>query len=64
MVDLGVQTMRLMTNNPVKYGGLEGFGLDITERVSIEIEATAENADYLNAKRDRMGHLIGGADDL
>ncbi|MEI6454453.1 MAG: bifunctional 3,4-dihydroxy-2-butanone-4-phosphate synthase/GTP cyclohydrolase II, partial [Actinomycetes bacterium] len=64
LVDLGVQTMRLMTNNPVKYGGLEGFGLDITERVSIEIEATAENADYLNAKRDRMGHLIGGADDL
>ena len=64
LVDLGVHTMKLMTNNPVKYGGLEGFGLDITERVPIEIAATPENADYLKTKRERMGHLIGSGDEL
>ena len=58
LADLGVSSMRLMTNNPKKYGGLEGYGLTITERVSIDIESTEDRADYLATKRDRMGHLM------
>lgn len=56
--DLGVTTMRLMTNNPSKYGGLEGFGLSIVERVPIESTPTPDNERYLRTKRDRMGHLL------
>jgi len=64
LVDLGVTTMRLMTNNPTKYGGLEGFGLDIVERVNIQPVATPENIQYLRTKRERMGHLLEGLDDV
>jgi 3,4-dihydroxy 2-butanone 4-phosphate synthase/GTP cyclohydrolase II len=64
LVDLGVTKMRLMTNNPAKYGGLEGFGLDIVERVPIQPVATAHNIDYLRTKRERMGHLLEGLDDV
>ena len=64
LVDLGVTSMRLMTNNPVKYGGLEGFGLNIVERVAIESLPTEFNIDYLRTKRERMGHLLGGLDEL
>jgi 3,4-dihydroxy 2-butanone 4-phosphate synthase/GTP cyclohydrolase II len=64
LVDLGVTTMRLMTNNPVKYGGLEGFGLDITDRVSLESSPTEHNIDYLRTKKQRMGHLLEGLDDV
>ncbi|MGA2294166.1 MAG: bifunctional 3,4-dihydroxy-2-butanone-4-phosphate synthase/GTP cyclohydrolase II [Acidimicrobiales bacterium] len=64
LVDLGVTSMRLMTNNPVKYGGLEGFGLNIAERVAIESLPTEFNIDYLRTKRERMGHLLGGLDEL
>ena len=64
LVDLGVTTMRLMTNNPVKYGGLEGFGLDITERVPLQTSANPENIAYLRTKRERMGHLLHGLDDV
>jgi 3,4-dihydroxy 2-butanone 4-phosphate synthase/GTP cyclohydrolase II len=60
LVDLGITTMRLMTNNPAKYGGLEGFGLDIVERVSIEPVPNPENLRYLQTKRERMGHFLGG----
>ena len=56
LVDLGVTTMRLMTNNPAKRGGLEGYGLQIVERVPIVTAPTAENIRYLQTKRDRMGH--------
>jgi 3,4-dihydroxy 2-butanone 4-phosphate synthase/GTP cyclohydrolase II len=56
--DLGVTTMRLLTNNPAKYGGLEGFGLDIVGRVPLPSRVNPENARYLTTKRDRMGHLI------
>lgn len=63
LVDLGVTSMRLMTNNPSKYGGLEGFGLNIVERVAIESLPTEFNIDYLRTKRERMGHLLGGLDD-
>lgn len=64
LVDLGVTTMRLMTNNPSKYGGLEGFGLNIVERVALESRPTAFNIDYLRTKRERMGHILGGLDDI
>ncbi|HEX4541277.1 MAG TPA: bifunctional 3,4-dihydroxy-2-butanone-4-phosphate synthase/GTP cyclohydrolase II [Acidimicrobiales bacterium] len=64
LVDLGITTMRLMTNNPAKYGGLEGFGLDIVERVPLESSPNPENIKYLRAKRERMGHLIEGLDDV
>jgi 3,4-dihydroxy 2-butanone 4-phosphate synthase/GTP cyclohydrolase II len=64
LVDLGITTMRLMTNNPAKYGGLEGFGLDIVERVPLESSPNPENIKYLRAKRERMGHLLEGLDDV
>ena len=64
LVDLGVTTMRLMTNNPTKYGGLEGFGLDIVERVNIQPVSNPENIKYLRTKRERMGHLLEGLDDV
>jgi 3,4-dihydroxy 2-butanone 4-phosphate synthase/GTP cyclohydrolase II len=55
--------MRLMTNNPAKYAGLEGYGLSITERVPLETSPTRENIAYLRTKRDRFGHLLGGLDE-
>jgi 3,4-dihydroxy 2-butanone 4-phosphate synthase/GTP cyclohydrolase II len=58
LVDLGITTMRVMTNNPAKYGGLEGFGLEIVERVPLEITPNAENIAYLRAKQEKMGHLL------
>ncbi len=60
--DLGITTMRLMTNNPSKYGGLEGFGLEITGRVPLESVPNPENIAYLRTKRERMGHLLEGLD--
>ena len=60
LVDLGVRTMRLLTNNPTKRAGLEGYGLEITERVPLEVHATPENLRYLQTKRDRMGHELPG----
>jgi 3,4-dihydroxy 2-butanone 4-phosphate synthase/GTP cyclohydrolase II len=63
LVDLGITTMRLMTNNPAKYGGLEGFGLEVVERVALESIPNPENIQYLRTKRERMGHLLEGLDD-
>ena len=63
LVDLGITTMRLMTNNHAKYGGLEGFGLEIVERVPIESTPNPENIAYLRTKRERMGHSLEGLDD-
>jgi 3,4-dihydroxy 2-butanone 4-phosphate synthase/GTP cyclohydrolase II len=62
LVELGVTRMRLMTNNPAKYGGLEGYGLDIVERVPLEQVPNPENVEYLRTKRERMGHLLSGLD--
>jgi len=62
LVELGVAEMRLLTNNPAKYGGLQGFGLDIVDRVPIEIEPTPENLHYLTTKRERLGHDLGRAE--
>jgi 3,4-dihydroxy 2-butanone 4-phosphate synthase/GTP cyclohydrolase II len=50
--------MRLLTNNPAKYGGLEGFGLQIVERVPLQTSPNPENLRYLRTKRERMGHLL------
>jgi 3,4-dihydroxy 2-butanone 4-phosphate synthase/GTP cyclohydrolase II len=58
LVDLGLTTMRLMTNNPAKYGGLEGYGLEIVERVPLHVLPNAENIRYLRTKQDKMGHLL------
>jgi 3,4-dihydroxy 2-butanone 4-phosphate synthase/GTP cyclohydrolase II len=58
LVDLGITTMRLLTNNPAKRGGLEGFGLQIVERVPIHTIPNEENIRYLRTKRDRLGHLF------
>lgn len=56
--DLGVRKMTLLTNNPKKIVGLEGYGIEVVDRAAIEIEASDESANYLECKRDRMGHLI------
>ena len=56
--DLGVRQLRLMTNNPAKYGGIAGYGLEVVERVALRAHTTPENIDYLKTKRDRMGHLL------
>jgi 3,4-dihydroxy 2-butanone 4-phosphate synthase/GTP cyclohydrolase II len=56
--DLGVRKMRLLTNNPTKIIGLEGYGLEVVERVPIEMPATLRNRAYLTTKRDKMGHLL------
>ena len=61
LVDLGVRTMRLLTNNPAKRAGLEGYGLRITSLVGLPVSVNAHNVRYLVAKRDRMGHLISVA---
>ena len=53
--------MRLMTNNPAKYGGLEGFGLEIVDRVPLAVRPNPENIHYLRTKRERLGHYL---DDL
>jgi len=63
LVDLGVTTMRLLTNNPAKYGGLDGFGLQIVERVPLQSQSNPENLRYLRTKRERMGHLLELPDD-
>ena len=60
LVDLGLKKIRLLTNNPKKIVGLEGYGLKIVERVPIEIPATPETKDYLKTKRDKLGHIIEG----
>jgi len=58
LLDLGVRKMRLMTNNPKKLYGLEGFGLEVVERVPIALPPNRENARYLEAKRTKLGHLL------
>jgi len=59
LVDLGVREMRLITNNPKKIAGLEGFGLAIVDRVPLETAPEAHSARYLETKRDKMGHMLG-----
>jgi 3,4-dihydroxy 2-butanone 4-phosphate synthase/GTP cyclohydrolase II len=58
LVDLGVSTMRLLTNNPTKRAGLEGYGLEIVDRVPIQSEPNPENLKYLQTKREKLGHIL------
>ena len=58
LVNLGVKNIRLMTNNPKKVVGLEGYGINIVERVPIEVEPTKSNIKYLQTKREKLGHLL------
>ncbi|MCS7258138.1 MAG: bifunctional 3,4-dihydroxy-2-butanone-4-phosphate synthase/GTP cyclohydrolase II, partial [candidate division WOR-3 bacterium] len=59
LCDLGLTSIRLLTNNPRKIIGLKGFGLKVTERVPIVIRPTKQNLKYLVTKRDRLGHILG-----
>jgi len=58
LVDLGVRKIRMLTNNPKKIVGLEGYGLTVTERIPIEIKPTESNIHYLKTKKKRMGHIL------
>jgi 3,4-dihydroxy 2-butanone 4-phosphate synthase/GTP cyclohydrolase II len=64
LVDLGITTMRLLTNNPAKRDGLAGYGLEVVERVPLESAPNPENLAYLRTKRERLGHLLDGLDDV
>lgn len=58
LVDLGVRQMRMMTNNPKKIVGIEGYGIEVVERVPIEMNACEFNVDYLRTKKEKMGHML------
>jgi 3,4-dihydroxy 2-butanone 4-phosphate synthase/GTP cyclohydrolase II len=58
LADLGLRTIRLLTNNPKKVVGLEGYGLEITEQVPIRVTANPHNANYLKTKREKLGHFV------
>jgi 3,4-dihydroxy 2-butanone 4-phosphate synthase/GTP cyclohydrolase II len=62
LVDLGVRQIRLLTNNPKKVIGLDGYGLRITERVPIQIPPNQRNRDYLRTKKEKLGHLLDETD--
>src|SRR5699024_5479289 len=64
LLDLGVRRMALMTNNPAKLTGIEGFGIEVTGRIPLPIDPHPENLRYLQVKRDRMGHVLPGLDDV
>ncbi|MBI5365500.1 MAG: bifunctional 3,4-dihydroxy-2-butanone-4-phosphate synthase/GTP cyclohydrolase II [Planctomycetes bacterium] len=61
LLDLGVRKLRLLTNNPRKIVALHGYGLELVERVPLELAPTKENERYLRTKRDKLGHLLAGA---
>jgi len=56
--DLGVKKMHLMTNNPKKIKGLDGFGLSVEKRIPLEIKSHSHNHNYLKTKKDKMGHWL------
>jgi len=58
LTDLGLRKIRLLTNNPKKVVGLEGYGLEIVEQVPIKVKPNPHNARYLKAKREKLGHLL------
>ncbi len=64
LLDLGVRRMRIITNNPKKIKGLEGYGLDVVDRVPIECRPHSRNLRYLQIKKEKMGHLITNLDEL
>ena len=58
LADLGLKRIRLLTNNPRKIVGLEGYGLKVIERVPIQVKPNPHNARYLKTKREKLGHLL------
>lgn len=64
LVDLGLTSIRLMTNNPSKIVGLEGYGLSIVERIPLNTKPRRENLKYLKAKRDKLGHIIDNLEEI
>ena len=58
MVDLGIQSMRLLTNNPKKVIGLESYGLNLVERLPIVVPTTPENERYMKTKHTKLGHIL------
>lgn len=62
LADLGLTSLKLLTNSPQKFAGIEGYGLSITERVPLQTSPTVQNIGYLRTKRDRLGHLLEGLD--
>ncbi|HEX5799027.1 MAG TPA: hypothetical protein VFY02_02890, partial [Gaiellaceae bacterium] len=58
LADLGLSTIRVLTNNPKKISGISGFGLEVVEQVPIRMPPNAENRRYLDTKRDRLGHAL------
>ena len=58
LADLGLKTIRLLTNNPRKIVGLEGYGLQVVEQMPIKVKPNPHNARYLNTKREKLGHLL------
>jgi len=63
LADLGLSSIRLLTNNPEKRAGLEGYGLTISERIPVEIKANTHNAKYLAVKKSKMGHILKSAEE-
>ena len=64
IADLGIQKMRILTNNPAKYGGLQGYNLEIVERVPLISDSNPENVRYLQTKEERMGHMMDKSNTL
>jgi 3,4-dihydroxy 2-butanone 4-phosphate synthase/GTP cyclohydrolase II len=58
LVDLGIKKIKLLTNNPKKVVGLEGYGLEIVKQVPIKVKPNPHNKKYLKTKKEKMGHLI------
>ena len=58
LLDLGISKVRLLTNNPIKVSGLNSYGIDVVERVPLEVPPNKFNVGYLSTKRQRMGHLL------
>jgi 3,4-dihydroxy 2-butanone 4-phosphate synthase/GTP cyclohydrolase II len=63
LVDLGIKKIRLLTNNPQKISGIEGFGLDIIERIPIQIHSNSKNIRYMKTKKEKMGHILNFGDE-
>jgi len=63
LVDLGIKKLRLLTNNPQKISGLEGFGLELVERIHIQTASNSKNIRYLRTKKEKLGHMFDFGDD-